>query len=243
MTSTLTSNSTQPKSKRKAQKTRSRSRTQAKPPQPDRQTTLDVLCEQETLSHALNCVGRGVASNPSQPILGTVLFEADADTELLKLSSYNQKFGLSLEVEATINSSGTMALPHLVLEQIARKLPKAENLRLSCSVSHPEPEGAKNLQAVLAPVDDPDKRYELRGMVAEELVIHIKRLFAVLHRLSSGTSLQNLATDRQGDFMNQSNDDRLSILLDPLVQQAVDEAIERHRQRGESIVISPCCRA
>lgn len=38
--------------------------------------------------------------------------------------------------------------------------------------------------------------------------------------------------------MNRSNDDRLSILLDPLVQQAVDEAIERHRQRGESIAVA-----
>ena len=38
--------------------------------------------------------------------------------------------------------------------------------------------------------------------------------------------------------MNQNNDDRLSTKLNPLVQKAVDEAIEQHRIKGESIAVS-----
>ncbi len=37
--------------------------------------------------------------------------------------------------------------------------------------------------------------------------------------------------------MNQNNDDRLSTKLNPLVQKAVDEAIEQHRIKGESIAL------
>ncbi len=38
--------------------------------------------------------------------------------------------------------------------------------------------------------------------------------------------------------MNQNNDDRLSTKLNPLVQKAVDEALEQHRIKGESIAVS-----
>ena len=38
--------------------------------------------------------------------------------------------------------------------------------------------------------------------------------------------------------MNYNTDDRLSTKLNHLVQKAVDEAIEQHRIKGESIAIS-----
>ncbi len=38
--------------------------------------------------------------------------------------------------------------------------------------------------------------------------------------------------------MNHNIDDRLSTKLNPLVQKAVDEAIEQHRIKGESIAVS-----
>ena len=38
-------------------------------------------------------------------------------------------------------------------------------------------------------------------------------------------------------MMNHNTDDRLSTKLNPLVQKAVDEAIEQHRIKGESIAI------
>ena len=38
--------------------------------------------------------------------------------------------------------------------------------------------------------------------------------------------------------MNNSLPDKLSTLCDPLFQKAVDEALEQHRIRGESIAIS-----
>ncbi len=38
--------------------------------------------------------------------------------------------------------------------------------------------------------------------------------------------------------MNNSIPDKLSTLCDPLFQKAIDEAIEQHRIKGESIAIS-----
>ena len=38
--------------------------------------------------------------------------------------------------------------------------------------------------------------------------------------------------------MNHNIDDRLSTKLNPLVQKAVDEAIEQHRIKGELIAVS-----
>lgn len=38
--------------------------------------------------------------------------------------------------------------------------------------------------------------------------------------------------------MNNSIPDKLSIICDPLFQKAVDEAVEQHRIKGESIAVS-----
>jgi DNA polymerase-3 subunit beta len=83
---------------------------------------MKLTCSQAELNQALTLVSRAISSRPSHPILSTVLLSADATTGRLTLTGYDLALGLQATIPASVETSGTTALPAHLLGGIVARL-------------------------------------------------------------------------------------------------------------------------
>jgi DNA polymerase-3 subunit beta len=83
---------------------------------------MKLTCSQSDLNQALALVSRAISSRPTHQILATVLLEADADTGQLTLTGYDLALGIQSTIPASIETSGTAALPAHLLGGIVARL-------------------------------------------------------------------------------------------------------------------------
>jgi DNA polymerase-3 subunit beta len=83
---------------------------------------MKLTCSQAELNQALALVSRAISSRPSHPILSTVLLSADATTGQLALTGYDLALGLQSTIPASVEASGTTALPAHLLGGIVARL-------------------------------------------------------------------------------------------------------------------------
>jgi DNA polymerase-3 subunit beta len=83
---------------------------------------MKLTCSQSELNQALALVSRAISSRPTHPILCTVLLSADATTGRLTLTGYDLALGLQTTIPASVETSGTTALPAHLLGGIVARL-------------------------------------------------------------------------------------------------------------------------
>lgn len=78
------------------------------------------------LSGLLEMVARAISARSPVQILSAVLFEANADDNLLTMKATDMEISISLTAETTVEEGGRAAVPAKLLLQYAKSLPEAE---------------------------------------------------------------------------------------------------------------------
>jgi len=72
---------------------------------------------------ALSKVSRAIQSRPATPVLACVLLEADAETDRVKLTTFDLSLAIETNITTPVSQSGRVAVPFSLLSSIISKLP------------------------------------------------------------------------------------------------------------------------
>ena len=122
---------------------------------------MKFTCSQNDLSTNLSLVSRAVPSRPTHPILGNVLFAANADTQKVSLTAFDLSLGIRTSFNAEVQEEGTLTLPAKLLNDVVSRLADGE-ITLTYETNDTEDE---NTLAILTSASG---RFKFRGMGAEE---------------------------------------------------------------------------
>jgi DNA polymerase-3 subunit beta len=86
--------------------------------------TLTATCQRDELLHALGIVSRGVSTRTTVQILSGILL--DAGDGKLRLAATDMEVSLRTELEAKVESDGSVVVPGRLLLELARLLPEQE---------------------------------------------------------------------------------------------------------------------
>src|SRR5438874_3122201 len=86
------------------------------------QGTLTVTCQRDELLHALGIVSRGVSTRTTVQILSGILLEASEGK--LRLAATDMEVSLRTELDAKVESDGSVVVPGRLLLELARLLPE-----------------------------------------------------------------------------------------------------------------------
>jgi DNA polymerase III subunit beta len=101
--------------------------------------TLNTVCSRDELLHGLGIVSRGVSTRTTVQILAGILLEASGGK--LRLAATDMEVSLRTEVEAKVESEGSVVVPGRLLLDLARLLPEAE-----VSIEHKPEEAAVEIR-------------------------------------------------------------------------------------------------
>jgi DNA polymerase-3 subunit beta len=182
--STVTSSNAETKRKRQTSKTSQSSdrsslkqTTETTISTPVKTTELEIICDRILLCDYLDFVSKGIPQNPTHPILGNVLFVADADKGTLQLTTNNLEFGMSVTMRSKTIVPGSMTLPLGAFGQIAKKFPNGE-LALTCYKTSPKEtkeDSEPSFTTILSTPNDPSKQFEFAAHNAESFP-HLDRV-------------------------------------------------------------------
>ncbi|MEO0456521.1 MAG: DNA polymerase III subunit beta [Cyanobacteria bacterium P01_A01_bin.114] len=117
---------------------------------------MKFICSQSELNTHLSMVGRAVPSRPTKPVLSNILLKADAITQRVTLTGFDETLGIQTQFPAQVDSAGELTLPAKLLSDIVARLP-TEDLELS---------GAEEDAVVTLKCSSGE--YQVRGMGAED---------------------------------------------------------------------------
>lgn len=124
---------------------------------------MKFTCSQNDLNTNLSLVSRAVPSRPTHPILGNVLFVADAEKGLISLTAFDLSLGLRTSFSATVEEEGSITLPAKLLNDIVSRLPEGEiTITLEESEEEQEQEHSK------VTITSVSGRFQLRGIKADD---------------------------------------------------------------------------
>lgn len=116
---------------------------------------MKIQLNQQELNAALSLASRAVPSRPTHPVLANILFNADAETQTISLTSFDLALGINCWFDATVHESGTTTLPAKLLGDIVSKLP---NIPVDIEVSEEH----------RATLSSPSGKYQVHGVDPEE---------------------------------------------------------------------------
>jgi DNA polymerase III subunit beta len=117
---------------------------------------MKFTCTQQDLSSNLALVSRAVSARPTHPVLANVMFEADTQSQQVKLVGFDLSLGIQIAFAAQVEEDGTTTIPAKLLNDIVSKLPPGE-------ISMDDEAGAEKILLVSS-----SGKYQVRGMSAEE---------------------------------------------------------------------------
>jgi DNA polymerase-3 subunit beta len=120
---------------------------------------MKFTCSQSDLNANLSLVSRAVPSRPTYPVLGNVLFVADAQGKRVSLTAFDSRLGIRTSFSAEVSEEGRLTLPAKILNDIVARLPE-EEITLAA-----EDEEEENPLAILT---SSSGRFQIRGMSATE---------------------------------------------------------------------------
>lgn len=120
---------------------------------------MKFVCSQSDLNTNLSLVSRAVSSRPTHPVLGNVLFVADAQSGRVNLTAFDLSLGIHTSFSAEVSEGGTLTLPAKQLNDIVSRLPEGE---ITLTAEEEEEENT------LATLTYSSGRYQIRGMSATE---------------------------------------------------------------------------
>nr|YP_009530654.1 DNA polymerase III subunit beta [Paulinella micropora]AXY63343.1 DNA polymerase III subunit beta [Paulinella micropora] len=92
---------------------------------------MKLLCSQTELHKSLQFVSRAVATRPTIPILNNILLNADAGKGQLSIIGFDLSLGIQANLPASVEESGTVALPSRLFGEIISKLSDETPLSIS----------------------------------------------------------------------------------------------------------------
>lgn len=122
---------------------------------------MKFVCSRNDLNSNLSFVSRAVPSRPTHPVLGNVLFVADAETNQISLTAFDLSLGIRTSIPAQVIEAGTITLPAKLLNDIVNRLPDGD-ITLNCDTEDPDAED------YIATITSTSGRFQIRGMSAEE---------------------------------------------------------------------------
>ncbi|MGK7873903.1 MAG: DNA polymerase III subunit beta [Xenococcaceae cyanobacterium] len=122
---------------------------------------MKFVCSQSDLKTNLSLVSRVVPSRPTHPMLGNVLFVADAQKRRVSLTAFDFTVGICTSFNAEVTEGGTLTLPAKLLKEIVSRLPEGEITLLS-------EEEEFDSEHSLATLTSASGRFLVRGMGAKE---------------------------------------------------------------------------
>lgn len=96
-------------------------------------TGVSFVCDQSQLSKAVSFIKNIIPLRPPNPVLGCLLLTADSDNDKITLTGYDLYRGLKLQVPATVQSSGSIAIPGKLFADIIERLSGALEIEVSQS--------------------------------------------------------------------------------------------------------------
>ncbi len=113
-------------------------------------------CPQADFNTHFSLVSRAVPSRPSKPVLGNVLVKANADTQQVTLTGFDETLGIQTSFLAQVDQSGSLTLPAKLLGDIVSRLPNED-----IDISEDDDEPVITLSCSAG-------RYQVRGLSAED---------------------------------------------------------------------------
>jgi DNA polymerase III subunit beta len=98
---------------------------------------MKLLCAQSDFSSNLSLVSRAVPARPGLPILANILLTADAGTQRVSLTGFDQTLGIQTSFAAQVESSGAITLPAKLLTDIVSRLPNESQVTLEHNADDP----------------------------------------------------------------------------------------------------------
>ncbi|AFY75495.1 MAG: DNA polymerase III subunit beta [Hydrococcus sp. C42_A2020_068] len=120
---------------------------------------MKFTCSQSDLNANLSLVSRAVPSRPTYPVLGNVLFVADAQGKRVSLTAFDSRLGIRTNFSAEVSEGGRLTLPAKILNDIVARLPEEE---ITLAAEDEEEENP------LATLTSSSGRFQIRGMSATE---------------------------------------------------------------------------
>jgi DNA polymerase III subunit beta len=118
---------------------------------------MKLLCAQSDFSSNLSLVSRAVPSRPGLPILANILLTADAGTQRVSLTGFDQTLGIQTSFAAQVESSGAITLPAKLLTDIVSRLPNDSQVTLEHNADDP-----------IATLSAKGGCYQVNGLSAED---------------------------------------------------------------------------
>jgi DNA polymerase III subunit beta len=123
---------------------------------------MKFTSSQNELNTNLSLVSRAVASRPTHPVLGNVLFVADDQKGEISLTAFDLSLGIKTTFQAAVSEGGTVTLPAKLLNDIVSRLSEGE-ITLIVDAQEEDTE-----EPILATLTSASGRFQLRGMKATE---------------------------------------------------------------------------
>jgi DNA polymerase-3 subunit beta len=120
---------------------------------------MKFTCSQSDLNANLSLVSRAVPSRPTYPVLGNVLFVADAKGGRVSLTAFDSRLGIRTSFSAEVSEGGKLTLPAKILNDIVARLPEEEIMLVAEDEEEENP---------LATLTSSSGRFQIRGMSATE---------------------------------------------------------------------------
>ncbi len=117
---------------------------------------MKLVCTQGELNTHLSLTIHAVPSRPTHPVLANVRLTADAEQQQIRLTAFDLSLGIRTSFSAQVESSGDVALPAKLLNDIVSRLPDGE-LTLT--------QDDENYQTTLTSLSG---TYKVQGMSVEE---------------------------------------------------------------------------
>jgi DNA polymerase-3 subunit beta len=191
---------------------------------------MKLVCSVSDLNTHLSLVSRAVPARPNHPVLGNVLFHADAEAQQVKLTAFDLSLGIRTSFAAQVESDAKLTLPAKLFHEIVAKLPPGD-LTIEATLSETPPsEGSETATAATAEDDGEENshseaaesaattaiatlfsvsgRYQVRGMDAEEF----PELPAIENGSTAQISAKALLEGLRGSLFAASTDETKQVL-------------------------------
>ncbi|MFM7792515.1 MAG: DNA polymerase III subunit beta, partial [Microcystis panniformis] len=121
---------------------------------------MKFTSSQSELNSNLSLVSRAVASRPTHPVLGNVLFCADEEKGEISLTAFDLSLGIRTSFRAEVVEGGKITLPAKLLNDIVSRLGEGE---ITISVE----ENENDEEHSLAFLKTASAQFQIRGMKAD----------------------------------------------------------------------------
>ena len=115
---------------------------------------MKIICSQESLSHGIQIVQKGISNRIGLPIYNGILFEANEDNKV-HLFATDLEIGIDCYIPAQVIKTGSTVIPSRIISELIKKFPEGK-IEIEC------------LDGNITTVKENNSNYKILGFSAEE---------------------------------------------------------------------------